>query len=166
MRSDYALYTVAIICFILTGITFAFKVAPLELWTAATAILGVLFIGLGYYQRPKPKEPAIEAPSLTPQAPSAAPATPSPTPLTPPTVTEVMEEKKTEPSVDVAPAITELTEVTGIGEIRAGQLKAVGISNVEDLAKASTEDLTAKLKISPKITAKWIENAKKLTEKT
>ncbi len=45
-------------------------------------------------------------------------------------------------------------------------LKAVGISTVEELAEASAEDLAAKLKVSPKFTEKWIENARKLVKKT
>jgi polyhydroxyalkanoate synthase len=65
-----------------------------------------------------------------------------------------------------APTVKGLTEVKGIGEKRADQLKNIGISSVEDLAKASADDLAAKLKISPKITKVWIENAKKLVEKS
>jgi predicted flap endonuclease-1-like 5' DNA nuclease len=85
---------------------------------------------------------------------------------TPSPVTEVMKEEKVETVVEVAPQKMELTKVKGIGEKRAEQLKALGISSVEDLAKASVEDLAEKLKISPKITGRWIENAKKLLEKS
>lgn len=147
MRSDYAFYAIAIILFVLTGIMLAYPPEPRELWIVTTAVLGLLFIGLGYSQRPKAetKSTASETPS----------STPSP-------VTEVVEEKI--PAETALPKI-ELTEVKGIGEKRAEQLKTLGISNVEDLAKASADDLAAKLKISPKITGKWIESAKKLTEK-
>lgn len=157
MRSDYALYTVAIIFFILTAIT-AFTLAEFErnLWVVTTAILGLLFIGLGYTQKPKPQAITVEAP---PQALASEMPTPSP-------VTEVMKEEKVETVVEVAPQKMELTKVKGIGEKRAEQLKALGISSVEDLAKASVEDLAEKLKISPKITGRWIENAKKLLEKS
>jgi predicted flap endonuclease-1-like 5' DNA nuclease len=147
MRSDYALYTVAIIFFIITGIVFAYQVELL--WAVATAILGLFFIGLGYSQSPKPKATTIETP-----------------PPTPPTVTEVVEEEKTETAIEAAPTVVELTEVKGIGEKRAKQLKALGINSVEDLAKASAKDLAVKLKISPKITGKWVRNAKKLVEKS
>ncbi len=147
MRSDYALYTVAIIFFIITGIIFAYQVELL--WAVATAIIGLLFIGLGYSQSPKPKATTIETP-----------------PPTPPTLTEVVEEEKTETAIEAAPTVVELTEVKGIGEKRAEQLKALGINSVEDLAKASAKDLAVKLKISPKITGKWIRNAKKLVEKS
>jgi len=157
MRSDYALYTVAIIFFILTAIT-AFTLAEFErnLSVVTTTILGLLFIGLGYTQKPKPQAITVEAP---PQAPAPEMPTPSP-------VTEVMKEEKVETVVEVAPQKMELTKVKGIGEKRAEQLKALGISSVEDLAKASIEDLAEKLKISPKITGRWIENAKKLVEKS
>ena len=156
MRSDYALYTVAIIFFILTAIT-AFTLAEFErnLWVITTAVLGFLFIGLGYTQKPKPQAITVEAP---PQAPVPEMPTPSP-------VTEIMKEK-VETVVEVTPPKVELTEVKGIGEKRAQQLKALGISSVEDLAKASATDIAEKLKISPKITGRWIENAKNLAEKS
>jgi predicted flap endonuclease-1-like 5' DNA nuclease len=58
----------------------------------------------------------------------------------------------------------ELTEVKGIGEKRAVQLEAMGISNIDDLAEASAEDIAKKLQISLKITKKWIDSAKKLAK--
>ena len=58
----------------------------------------------------------------------------------------------------------ELTDVKGVGEKRAMQLKAFGILTVEDLAKASAKDVAKKLKISLKIAEKWISNAKELTK--
>jgi len=158
MRSDYALYTVAIIFFIITGMAFTLELAEFErnLWVITTAVLGLIFIGLGYTQKPKPQAITVEAP---PQAP--APEMP-----TSPPVTEIMKEEKVETVVEVTPPKVELTEVKGIGEKRAQQLKALGISSVEDLAKASATDIAEKLKISPKITGRWIENAKNLAEKS
>ncbi len=148
MRSDYALYTVAIIFFILTGIVLAYQVELKELWTVATVVLGLLFIGLGYSQRPKPAAATMEA---------------LPAPTVPTTITE----EKTEILTEAAPTtVAALTEVKGIGEKRAEQLKTLGINSIEDLAQASAKDLAAKLKISPKITGRWIENAKKLAEKS
>jgi predicted flap endonuclease-1-like 5' DNA nuclease len=148
MRLDYALYIIAIAFFLLTGfaaLTLTLAESERPLWVVTTAILGLLSIGLGYSQRPKIRATAIEAP-----------------PPTTPTVTEVVEKKT---PLDVAPSKIKLTEVKGIGEKRAEQLKALGISSIEDLVKASAEDLAVKLKISPKITGRWIEGAKKLTEK-
>jgi len=156
MRLDYALYTVAIIFFILTGIVLVYQIELKELWIVTTAILGLIFIGLGYTQKPKPQAITVEAPPQTP-----APEMPTPSP-----VTEVMKEEKVETVVEVTPPKVELTEVKGIGEKRAQQLKALGISSVEDLAKASATDMAEKLKISPKITGRWIENAKNLAEKS
>jgi len=147
MRSDYALYTVAIIFFIITGTVSVLELTEFErnLGVITTAVLGLLFIGLGYSQRPKTT--TIEAP---------------PAPTTPTTITE----EETETVIEAAPTVLKLTEVKGIGEKRAEQLKGLGINNVENLAKVSAKDLAAKLKISSKITGKWIENAKKLTEKS
>jgi predicted flap endonuclease-1-like 5' DNA nuclease len=153
MRSDYALYFVAIIFFIVTGMSLALAES---LWVVATAILGFLFIGLGYTQKPKPQAITVEA---RPQAPAPQMPTPSPVP-------EVVKEEKVETVVETTPQKMELTEVKGIGEKRAQQLKALGISSVEDLAKVSAADIAEKLKISPKITGKWIENAKTLAEKS
>ena len=148
MRSDYALYTVAIIFFILTA-TAAFMLKEAEsernLWVVTTAVLGLLFIGLGYSQRPKITE--IEP------LPTSAPTTPA-------TIT------KEETVTEAAPTVAPLTEVKGIGEKRAEQLKGLGINSIEELAKASAKELASELKISPKITAKWIGNAKKLAEKS
>lgn len=149
MRSDYALYTVAIIFFILTGVMYA-SALPLEelernLGVVTTVTLGLLFIGLGYSQKPKMKVAAFE------QSPSA------PTAIT---------EKAKPVEVEAAPAAAELTQVKSIGEKRAEQLKAVGINHVGDLAKASAKGLAIKLKISPKITRRWIRSAKRLTKKS
>ncbi|MEM3641441.1 MAG: hypothetical protein QXH37_05935, partial [Candidatus Bathyarchaeia archaeon] len=68
MRSDHILYAVAIMLFILTGTVLAYQVEFKELWVVATVVLGLLFIGLGYFQRPKAetKTTTIEAPSPTP----------------------------------------------------------------------------------------------------
>jgi replicative superfamily II helicase len=145
MRSDYALYTVAIIFFILTGITLAYQVESKELWIVTTAVLGLLFMGLGYFQRPK----ITRVESL-----------PTPARTTPITITK--EETATEATSAVAP----LTEVKGIGKRRAEQLKGLGINTIEDLAKASAKELAIELKISPKTTEKWIGNAEKLAEKS
>jgi predicted flap endonuclease-1-like 5' DNA nuclease len=159
MRSDYALYTVAIIFFIITGIVFAIQMDETykSLGIITTAVLGIFFIGLGYTQRPRAKVQTAAT------APSTPPSSIQPAPPPPPTITETVEEKVAETAV---PAGIPLTDIKGIGEKRAEQLKALGINNVEELAKASAKELASKLKISPKITQRWIENAKKLTEKS
>jgi|YelNatPaOPRAMG01_1025707.scaffolds.fasta_scaffold00318_19 predicted flap endonuclease-1-like 5' DNA nuclease len=146
MRTDYALYTVAIIFFIITGIVCFYQVEYKELWIVATAALGIFFAGVGYAQRPKTtKKVTVETTLSTTSA------------------TTVQKEKL---SLEAAQAKTlKLTDVKGIGTKRAEQLKAVGITGVEDLAKASAEDLASKLGVSPKTTGKWIEEAKKLLKK-
>jgi predicted flap endonuclease-1-like 5' DNA nuclease len=159
MRSDYALYAVAIIFFIITVIVFAIQMDETykSLGIITTAVLGIFFIGLGYTQRPRAKVQTAAT------APSTPPSSIQPAPPPPPTITETVEEKVAETAV---PAGIPLTDIKGIGEKRAEQLKALGINNVEELAKASAKELASKLKISPKITQRWIENAKKLTEKS
>ncbi|RLI42367.1 hypothetical protein DRO59_04345 [Candidatus Bathyarchaeota archaeon] len=151
MRSDYALYIVAIIFFLISITVFFYQeVEYRELWTVTTVVLGFLFLGLGYTLRPKITT------TETPQPPTPAPPT---TVTETPTVTE-----RAEVTVETAPTV-ELTQVKGIGPKRAEQLKSLGINSIKDLAEASAKNLATKLEISPKITRRWIENAKKLVEK-
>lgn len=147
MRLDYALYAVAIIFFILTGIVSIHQIEYRELWIVTTAVLGIFFIGLGYTQKPK-----AAAKTATIEAPSPAP-----------TSTQTVQGEIPKETAQIG---RELTEVKGIGAKRAEQLKALNIVSVEDLAKASAEELASKLKVSPKITERWIENAKELVEKS
>lgn len=155
MRIDYALYVVAIVFFIVTGILCAYQWYG---YMAITAILGLIFAGIGYIQRLKiTKTTVVESTQpITPVVPT--------TTITPPTPSTTTEEEKIPQEVAPTKAF-ELTDVRGIGVKRAEQLKSIGITRVEDLAKASAEDLASKLKVSPKITGKWIEEAKKLLEK-
>lgn len=134
MRTDHALYTVAVILFIISGIILAGQMDETKsLGVVATTILGIFFAGLGYVLRPKTT--AI----ITLQKPE-----------------EITKEK-------IKKGIP-LTEVKGIGEKRAAQLKGFGINFAEELAEASPEELAAKLKVSSKIVQKWIADAKKLTQ--
>ena len=65
----------------------------------------------------------------------------------------------------VAPVnMVELTQIKGIGEKRAAQLKSNGVNNILDLAKCDVADLAEKLKISPKFVEKWIAAAKEQTK--
>lgn len=149
MRSDYALYTVGIILFIITCVVLLSPTMEhQQVFVVATVIGGLFFLGLGYTQRPKPEAKAVETTALT----------------TPSTVVE--EEKPAAAVTETMPSVSELTKVKGIGEKRAEQLEVLGIHNIRELANASAKDLAKKLKISPKITAKWIENAKTLVEKS
>jgi predicted flap endonuclease-1-like 5' DNA nuclease len=162
------LYVVAIIFFVLTGAVAAITVIEQRsLWIVTTAVLGLVFIGLGYTQRPKLIKPATTTATATTTTSLAttAPLLPAPPPK-PTQVETVKEETPTPmPTVEVPPPTPEIMKVKGIGEKRAAQLKALGIDSIEDLAKTSAKDLATKLQISPKITGKWIENAKGIAEK-
>jgi len=90
MRSDYGLYVVAIICFIIVG-AFAADVVKLEYWvskisvTIIVLVIGIIAAVVGYSARPKAVMPKVE--------PTPAPATPPPPPPTPlPPVEEVAPE--------------------------------------------------------------------------
>jgi predicted flap endonuclease-1-like 5' DNA nuclease len=161
MRLDYALYLLASIFFLITVVS-ALMLAETErnLWVVSTVVLGLFSVGLGYYARPKVKS-------------ATQPAAPMPQTQKP--ITAAVQEQKAPveapaPSSTAAPAETPaapvlaLTEVKGIGEKRAMQLKALGISSVEELATASAEDLAKNLKISPKTVDKWIASAKELAK--
>jgi predicted flap endonuclease-1-like 5' DNA nuclease len=176
MRSDYMLYTVAIIFFVITGISFAVLNVGFErnLSVVSTAILGLLFLALGFALRPKPAAvptsvtSTYSAQSLPPPPPEPEPArtiTQEPVPVTE-TVAPARTEAITEAVSEAVPRKLRLTRLKGIGETRAKQLNGLSIRNIEDLTKASVTDLAEKLDISPKITERWIASAKELLEKS
>jgi predicted flap endonuclease-1-like 5' DNA nuclease len=107
---------------------------------------------------------SVEPPTATTEAPIVV-TEPTSQPIQPlqPAVSETtMQEPMPAVVEPILPAEDELTKVKGIGEKRATQLRANGINSLQDLANASAKDLASKLNISPKITNKWIENAKTL----
>jgi predicted flap endonuclease-1-like 5' DNA nuclease len=159
MRLDYALYAVAVILFILTGVG-AYMAE--SLWVVTTAVLGLVFIGIGYWQRPHEEAIAQNTPqtTITTMPPTVSVTAPPPPPSVP------KAETKPIPVVETKLPSAALLDVKGIKEKRAQQLKTLGINTVEDLAKASPEDLAAKLKIAPYFTSQWIENAKKIIAKS
>jgi predicted flap endonuclease-1-like 5' DNA nuclease len=72
---------------------------------------------------------------------------------------------KNAPTIATAGTATmSLTQMKCIGEKRAMQLKALGIASVDELSKALAKRIAKKLKISPKIVNKWIDNAKELVK--
>lgn len=158
MRSDYSLYAVAIVFFILTGVVAAYSIEQ-QLWIVTTTVLGLVFIGLGYTQRPRQITSTTMRPTISTQI-----TTPPPPPPVQTAVKEEVKEEKTE-QIAVEPSPIGLTHVKGIKEKRAEQLEAIGIKNIDDLANASANDIAAKLQISPKFTGKWIESAKELSKK-
>ena len=173
MRLDYTLYLLAAVFFLITAISLVMVAEQTEksLWVVTTVVLGLFSIGLGYTQRPKASA-AVQQPAV-PMPQTATPQTPQAATMETPAV-EAPKEEKIEMPVEAKmieaptppPAIPtiELTRVKGIGEKRATQLKALGINNVDELAKISAEDVAKKLEISPKIVEKWISGAKELVK--
>jgi predicted flap endonuclease-1-like 5' DNA nuclease len=163
MRSDYALYVVALIFFVITAISiFALSDFERNLSAVATVVLGLLFLCVGYTQRPRAKTETTQAPITQALATEAPPSFP----VVSETV-EAAEQPKIEPIVEPISAAVqlpkmELTAVKGIKEKRAQQLRTLGIDSVQELANASAEDLAKKLKIAPYFTQQWIENAKEI----
>ena len=170
MRLDYALYVLAALLLIITVVPFVASIGvetteTKSVWVVATVVLGFLSIGLGYSQRPKTEAQACQPAMPTSQGPMLQTQTAT-TMETPKEETEAPMEK---PSMKEATAIAtsaaatiDLTQVKGIGGKRATQLKALGITSVNELANASAETIAKKLKVSPKIIDKWIANAKEL----
>ena len=181
MRSDYLLYLLAAVFFIITAVSLALIVDQTEknLWVVTTVVLGLFSIGLGYYQRPKVKPattPISEMQTAEPSdahvreahiaesvethiEPTATPISTSPVPMQEAAPIPVL----APPAAEVpAPMESGLMAIKGIGAKRALQLKELGINSVDDLASASAEDLAKNLMISPKITRMWIGSAKKI----
>lgn len=178
MRSNLLFYLLAVIFFLLTAIALATIVDQTEknVWSVATVVLGLFSLSLGYYQRPKARTVVGAVPEVnTAQAvdphlreshieeatekhvpPTTSPVSPSPMPTQVIAAIPAM----TQPAEQASPLKSELFAIKGIGEKRAAQLKALGINRVDDLAKTSPHDLARNLSISPKITQKWVENAK------
>ncbi len=153
MRSDYALYVVAVICLILAAVVFATTAVGYPLMEplinmvtiAVLVILGVISAGAGYLIRP---EEMMLAPPPQPPPPKPPSETPT-TPTTPP------------PKTTLAPPIN-ITEIRGIGPKRAEQLRALGINTAQDLVETTASTLAAKTELSPKVTRKWVREAKRL----
>jgi outer membrane biosynthesis protein TonB len=116
MRSDYGLYGVAVICFILAAV-FAANLVPGYSLSEAQGIavtvvfllIGVIAAAVGYSARPKAITPTQEpAPSLAPPAPvtpveEPAPVTEEPTTPPPPPPTRIEEVSITEPMTEPTP---------------------------------------------------------------
>ena len=181
MRMDYILYVVAIVFFIVTLTALVYPPNMQSVWIVSTVVVGLAFVGFGYTQRPRTTASSmqtgiIESSSSQAQQPKAQ------TELQPEPQTAIATAVPTQPiaAEPIKPAIVEpikpiveepvveqlqsseniLTKVKGIGEKRATQLNAIGVRSIQDLANASPKDLAAKLNISPKITRKWVDNAK------
>lgn len=170
MRLDYVLYAIAVIFFVITLSAVAFSVDQQQVWIVSTVVVGLAFIGAGYTQRRKPAAAPTPTTTIAPEQPLSPPQQQE-QPLvvttvpSEPAVTEPIKIEEAKPIVEQPQLPTsELTKVKGIGEKRAAQLKALGVNTIEDLRKASPNDLASRLNISTKITGKWIENAKEVKQ--
>lgn len=162
VRSDYSLYIVGLIFFLITAASYTMINAGGErtTWMVATAILGILFVSLGFTFRPKP--PITQTRTQTP------PPAPPPAPVT---AIQTVEEspkpiatQETKPQ-ETAPLVRlELAKVRGIGAKRAEELKTMGINSIQELASASPSELAIRLNVSPRIAKLWIGQAKRLLQ--
>jgi predicted flap endonuclease-1-like 5' DNA nuclease len=193
MRLDHTLYVLAVVFFIITLTSFTLLSGTSRLlWVIASAALGAISAGLGFIhgQNSKQTHPQTTTSTSTP-IPTPAPAvveetaqpepaqttqttTPAPPIEAPAEATAVTEPAAVEetPQIPATPQAEEapltqlsLTDVNGIGEKRALQLNAIGITTVGELAEASSTQVAKSLKVSPKIVAKWIADAKTLNKK-
>jgi predicted flap endonuclease-1-like 5' DNA nuclease len=183
------MYALAIVLFLITAVSFAIVTEQdgRSLYVVSTVVLGLLLASVGYYLRPKvkavtayPTTASMPQEAVSPTVPQAAATMEVPIAEAPKVeVPLVVEAPKVEaPTVEI-PVVTEapstaqittptveaiaveLTQIRGINENRAVQLKANGINSVKDLAEASASDLATKLNVSPKIVKMWIGSAKK-----
>jgi predicted flap endonuclease-1-like 5' DNA nuclease len=160
LRSDIVFYLLGILCFILTLFIiplFGETLLPIA-FLIVLLLFGLLFMAFGYSTRPKlyrsvtpPKPPETKPEKKQSQPIEIAQAPTPPQPSTP----------QQAPSKPSKPPI-ELARIKGIGPIRLAALNALQIMSVEDLTKFSAEELSQKLKIPIKITAKWVEQAQEL----
>lgn len=167
MRLDYTMYTLSVLLLIISILPFIVQIEGVDdnakvIWVTTSAVLGLLSFGLGYSQKPKTQAQACENEAI---------ACKNQKESTLKETTELVTENKigsktpeTIKSVEFTTNKTdiELLQVRGIGEKRVKQLKEIGINTANDLVKESPEKIAKKLKISPKITRKWNDSAKKL----
>ena len=142
MRFDIIFYFLGIICFILAACIILFwrvTLIPVA-FLIVLLLFGLFFMASGYSARPKKYKIIVPAKPIETR----------------------VEEKSIQPPPTSSKPLTELDKIKGIGAKRIAQLNALQITSVEDLARFSAEDLAVKLKISGKITAKWIEQAQDL----
>jgi predicted flap endonuclease-1-like 5' DNA nuclease len=143
LRFDIISYALGIVCFVLAALIIPFFGVTLmpTAFLIVLLLFGLFFIASGYSTRPKKYKIAVR--------------------IKPPE-TEKTEKKPPQPPPTPSKPSTELTKIKGIGPKRITQLNALQITSVENLAQHSAKDLADKLKISSKITAKWVEQAKNL----
>lgn len=142
MRFDIIFYFFGIICFILAACIIPFwgvTLIPVA-FLIVLLLFGLFFMAFGYSARSRKYKIIAPVEPIETRVEGKLIQLP-PTPSKPP---------------------TQLDKIRGIGPKRIAQLNALQIMYVEDLARFSAENLATKLKISSKITAKWIEQAQNL----
>ena len=115
----------------------------------------------------KIETPMMETPEQQPTQTATEPAPvmqPEPSTETPPMEAPPMEAPPVTQTPPPEISSSELLKVKGIGEKRATQLKAIGITSIDELANASATEIASKLQVYPKIVEKWIAGAKVLAK--
>jgi hypothetical protein len=100
MRTDYILYIIALICFIVAGYTAAYPFTDFmanTLIVIVLAIIGLIFIGSGYTLRPQPRVVTRAEPTIPPTKPT-------------------MEEQPMPPELEPTPEATTEPEITRASE--------------------------------------------------
>jgi predicted flap endonuclease-1-like 5' DNA nuclease len=144
LRFDIIFYFFGIICFILAATIIPFwgvTLMPVA-FMIVLLLFGLFFMASGYSARPR-KYKII------------APAEP---------VETRVERKPIQLSPTPSKPLTRLDTIKGVGPKRIAKLNELQIMYAEDLARFSAEDLATRLKISSKITTKWIKQAQNLIE--
>lgn len=163
MRLDMVFYVLAITCFV-----FAALIVPLlgvtllpVAFLIVLLLFGMLFSAFGYSTRPRHYRivtPSKSTETKTEEEPPQVPETiETPTQPEPPLAQQAKKPELAKPPIG-------LTRIKGIGPKRIAALNALQIMSEEDLAKFSPEELADKLKISSKITAKWVEQVHNLVK--
>ena len=164
MRLDYILYLLGALLLVVTVLPLVATIETIgpetkPLWIVSTMVLGLLSIGLGYSQRPKTRAQACQPELSTEKTIQETQYTSKEVSVA---KTATMEETEPQKTISkTSSAAIELTKIKGIGKTRAAQLKAIGINDAADLAKASPKEIAKSLKTSLKITKKWVADAKK-----
>jgi predicted flap endonuclease-1-like 5' DNA nuclease len=182
MRTDYALYALAVVFFAITAASMLLLMETSErnVWVVSTVVLGLLMLALGYYQKPKARSVAVTATPMTAEQAVSQPAVEAGSTMQETVQVTTAEESVQAPVNVSAPAPTksveaaaegqgkvsslQITEVKGIGEKRAAQLRSLGINTIQDLANVAPAEIAGKLGVSQKLVEKWVERAKELSK--
>lgn len=143
MRLDYALYGLAIVLFILSGLFFVLipENEGQLVYVVSTAVLGILSLGVGLAQRPKP--PVVAVPPETVTAPPAPPPETIP-PLAAPEHAQTESPAASTPTTSIEPAPVSLPAVEAPPPvpIPPPQTTAVPVTEAEPTSTAkSVSDL-------------------------